>query len=404
VRATPLPSWPVIDKREDEALLEVLHGKKWYRGDGKVARRFEDAYAALTGARYCVATANGTSALLSSLAAVDVCPGDEVILPPFTFVATLNAVFVHRALPVFVDSDPETLMIDAGKVEDAITERTRAIIPVHIGGNACDMDTIMEVSRRREIPVVEDACQAVLGEWRGKTLGTVGDTGCFSFQASKNLNSGEGGAILTSDRELAARCWGFHDHSRVRRDIGPADVPVAGYSANLRITEFQAGLLLAQLTRLEEQTRRREENARYLASLLEEVPGLEQARMYEGCTRNGYHLFMMRYDPEAFAGLSRGRFIRAMRAEGMPFAPGYGRLNREPFVKATLETRAFRKVFPAKVLAEWEERTLCPVNDKMCEGVVWFTHHNLLGPRRDMDDIAAAVRKVQAAAPELARS
>ena len=105
-------------------------------------------------------------------------------------------------------------MIDAGKIEGAITDRTAAIIPVHLGGNACDMDTIMDVSRRRKVPVVEDACQAVLGEWRGRTLGTMGDTGCFSFQASKNLNSGEGGALLTSDQELAARCWGFHDHAR----------------------------------------------------------------------------------------------------------------------------------------------------------------------------------------------
>ena len=167
VRDAPFPDWPVIDAREDEALLDVLHGGEWYRGDGETARRFEDAYAELTGAKYCVATANGTSALLTSLAALDVGPGDEVILPPFTFIATLNVVFLQYALPIFVDSDLETLMIDAGKIESAVTDRTAAIIPVHLGGNACDMDTIMDVSRRRKVPVVEDACQAVLGEWRG---------------------------------------------------------------------------------------------------------------------------------------------------------------------------------------------------------------------------------------------
>ncbi len=404
VRTAPFPDWPVIDAREDKALLEVLHGKKWYRGEGEMARRFEDAYAELTGARYCVVTANGTSALLSSLAALDVGPGDEVILPPFTFIATLNVVFLQYALPIFVDSDRETLMVDAGKVEAAVTDRTRAIIPVHIGGNACDMDTIMEISRRRKVPVVEDSCQAVLGQWRGKTLGTVGDTGCFSFQASKNLNSGEGGAILTNDRDLAARCFGFHDHSRGRRDIGRPSEPLNGRAANLRITEFQAGLLLAQMTRLEQQSIIRENNAAYLTTQLNEIPGLYPARMYEGCTRNGYHLYMLRYDPEHFSGLSRAGFLKAMRAEGIPLGPGYGPLNTQSFVKATLETPAYRKLFPAKVLADWEERTRCPENDRMCEEVVWFTHDGLLGPRSDMDDIAGAMRKVQAAAPALAKA
>jgi dTDP-4-amino-4,6-dideoxygalactose transaminase len=403
VRSTPFPDWPVIDAREDEALLDVLHGREWYRGSGEVARRFENAYAELTGAKYCIATANGTSALVTSLAALDVGPGDEVILPPYTFVATLNVVFLQYALPVFVDSDIETSMIDAGKIEGAVTDRTRAIIPVHLGGNACDMDTIMDVSRRRKVPVVEDACQAVLGEWRGRALGTIGDTGCFSFQASKNLNSGEGGALLTSDRDLAARCWGFHDHSRARRDIGRAEDPLNGRAANLRITEFQAGLLLAQMTRLEQQSRTREENATYLSAQLDEIPGLQPARMYEGCTRNGYHLYMMRYDPEPFAGLSRAQFVKAMRAEGIPCAGGYAPLNTQAFVKATLETRTYRKLFPPEVLAEWEERTRCPVNDRLCEEAVWLGQTTLLGSRSDVDDITAAVRKIRAAASELAR-
>jgi len=404
VRSAPFPDWPVIDEREDEALLEVLHGGEWYRGDGDVARRFEDAYAELTGAKYCIATANGTSALLTSLAALDVGPGDEVILPPFTFIATLNVVLLQYALPVFVDSDLATLMIDAGKVEAAVTDRTRAVVPVHLGGNACDMDTIMDVSRRRKVPVVEDACQAVLGEWRGRKLGTIGDTGCFSFQASKNLNSGEGGALLTSDRDLAARCYGFHDHSRARRDIGQASAALDGRAANLRITEFQAGLLLAQMTRLEAQSRTREENARYLTAQLDEIPGIHPARMYEGCTRNGYHLYMLRYDPEPFAGLSRASFLKAMRAEGIPLGAGYAPLNTQPFVRATLETRAYRRVFPPEVLADWEERTRCPVNDRLCEEAAWLGQTTLLGPRSDMDDIASAMRKVQASAPELARA
>jgi dTDP-4-amino-4,6-dideoxygalactose transaminase len=402
VRTAPFPDWPVIDAREDKALLEVLHGRKWYRGSGETVTRFEKAYAELTGARHCIATANGTSALLTSLAGLDVGPGDEVILPPYTFVATLNVILLQYALPIFVDSDIETSQIDAGKIEDAVTDRTTALLPVHLGGNPADLDKTMEISRRRKIPVIEDACQAVMGEWRGRKLGTVGTTGCFSFQASKNLNSGEGGAILTDDDEVADRCYAFHNHSRPRRRGGFAYG--SSRAANLRLTEFQAGLLLAQMTRLEGQAKTRDENAAHLTAELSEIPGIRPARMYEGCTRNGYHIYMARYEAEKFAGLPRATFIKALRAEGIPCSGGYRPLNKEALIQATLETRAYQRIYPPEVLAAWEERNRCPVNDQLCEEAVWFGQTMLLGPRSDMDDIATAIRKIHAAAADLARA
>jgi perosamine synthetase len=404
VRGAPFPSWPVVDGHDERALLDVLHGGRWFRGDGQTVSRFEEAWARLTGARHCIATANGTSALHASFAGLDVVPGDEVILPPYTFVATLNVVFLQYALPVFVDSDVDTFQMDARKLEDAVTERTAVIVPVHLGGNACDMDAILEVGRRRRIPVLEDACQAHLGEWRGRTLGTLGAAGCFSFQASKNLNSGEGGAILTSDDDLAGRCWAFHDNARERRGAGYGTPPTGGRGANLRLTEFQAGLLLAQMTRLEEQSRVREENARYLTQQLLEVPGILPAKRHEGCTRNAYHLYMFRFQPERFAGLPRERFLKALWAEGIPCSTGYTPLNKQPFVQATLASRAYRRIFPPEALAGWEERNRCPANDRLCEEAVWLTQTMLLGPRRDMDDVAAAVRRIQASAAELART
>jgi dTDP-4-amino-4,6-dideoxygalactose transaminase len=404
VRTAPFPAWPVVDEREEKALLDVLHGGKWYRGDGKTVDRFEEAYARLTGATHCIATANGTSALYASLAGLDVSPGDEVILPPYTFVATLNVVFLQYALPVFVDTDPETFQMDARKLEAAVTDRTAVIVPVHLGGNACDLDAILEIGRRRKIPVLEDACQAHLGEWRGRKLGTLGAAGCFSFQASKNLNCGEGGAILTSDDDLAGRCWAFHDNARARRNAGYGAPPPGGRGANLRLTEFQAGLLLAQVTRLEEQSRLREENARYLTQRLREINGILPARMHEGCTRNAYHLYMFRYRKEAFAELPRERFLAALRAEGVPCSGGYTPLDKEPFVKATLASRGYRKIFPPETLAAWEERNRCPANDRLCEEAVWLTQTMLLGPRRDMDDIVSAIRRIQASAAELARA
>ena len=220
VRREPFPGWPRFDQRDEKNLLDVLHSGKWFRGGGECVNRFEAAYADLTGAKHCVATANGTSALYASLAALGIEPGDEVIVPPYTFIATINAVLLQYALPVFVDTDPESFQIDARKIEAAITERTAAIMPVHIGGNVADMDAIMEIARKHKIPVIEDACQAHLAEWRGKKVGTLGAAGCFSFQVTKNLCSGEGGAILTTDGDLAERA------TRSRTTTGPGLPPV----------------------------------------------------------------------------------------------------------------------------------------------------------------------------------
>ena len=182
---------------------------------------------------------------ITSLAALGIGPGDEVIVPPYTFVATINAVLMHHALPVFVDTDPETFQIDARKIEAAITERTACIMPVHLGGSAADMDTILAVAKKHKLPVVEDACQAHLAEWRTKKVSTLGDLGCFSFQASKNLNAGEGGAILTNSDDLYEQCKSFQNNGRMAANAGFAYVR---NGANLRITEFQGALLLQQLT------------------------------------------------------------------------------------------------------------------------------------------------------------
>jgi len=404
VRKAAFPSWPIMDEREEKAVLDVLHSKNWFRGNGKTVDRFEVEYAKLTGAKHCIATANGTSALVVSLGALDVQPGDEVIVPPYTFVATVNAVLLNHALPVFVDSDLESSQIDAKKIEAAISERTTAMIPVHLGGNVADLDAIMEISRRRKIPVVEDACQTHLGEWRGRKVGTYGATGCFSFQASKNLNSGEGGAVLTNDDELAEKCYAFQNNSRARRTAGYNFTYRGTRGANLRLAEFQAGLLLAQMTRIEAQARTREENAQHLTKQLREIPGILPAKHYDGCTRNAYHIYMLRYQPEHFAGLPRAKFLAAMSAEGIPCSGGYSPLNTEPFIKAALKSRAYQRLYPAEVLANWEERTRCPVNDRLCKEAVWFLQTMLLGSRQDMDDIAAAVRKIHAHASSLAKA
>jgi dTDP-4-amino-4,6-dideoxygalactose transaminase len=400
VRRSPFPSWPVADKREEEALVALVRSGKWFRG--KNVGDFESAYATLTGARHCLATANGTSALITSLSALGVGPGDEVIVPPYTFIATVNAVLLLNALPVFVDTDIETFQIDARKIERAITGKTRVIVPVHLGGSAADLDTVLQVAKPRGIPVIEDACQAHLAEWRGRKVGTFGTAGCFSFQASKNLNSGEGGAILTGDETLAEACYRFHNNSRGRRNTG-SDFSYRDTGANLRMTEFQAALLLAQMTRLDAQTRTRDENGAYLTRLLSQIPGITPARTYEGCTRNAYHLYMFRYDAARFAGLPRPAFLKALSAEGVPASGGYSPLNREPFLEAALSRAGFKTIYPKARLDAWREQNECPENDRLCSEAVWLTQTMLLGPRKDMDDIAEAVRKVQANAARIAK-
>jgi perosamine synthetase len=400
VRRTPFPSWPVADAREEQALVGLIRSGAWFRGQQCAA--FETAYASLTGAKHCLATANGTSALVTSLAALGVGPGDEVIVPPYTFIATVNAVLLLNALPVFVDSDIETFQIDARKVEQAMTDRTRAVIPVHLGGSAADLDTVLEVARRRGVPVIEDACQAHLAEWRGRKVGTYGKTGCFSFQASKNLNSGEGGAILTDDEALVEACYRFHNNSRGRRNTGN-DFSYRSTGANLRMTEFQAALLVAQMTRLEAQARTREENAAYLTGLLKQIPGITPARMYEGCTRNAYHLYMFRYDASRFSGLPRAAFLKALRAEGVPAGAGYSPLNKEPFLEEAFSRRGFRTIYSKSRLDAWRERNRCPQNDRLCTEAAWMVQTMLLGPRQDMDEIAEAIRKVQTHAAQLAK-
>jgi perosamine synthetase len=403
VRREVFPGWPRTDARDENNLLEVLRSGHWFRGGGDKVNRFEAAFAELTGVKHCVAVANGTGALTTSLSSVGVGPGDEVIVPPYTFIATVNAVLLQYALPVFVDVDRETFQIDPAKIETAVTDRTTAVVPVHLGGSPANLDAILEIAARRKLTVVEDACQAHLAEWRGRKVGTLGMVGCFSFQVSKNLSSGEGGAILTNDGDLAERCYAFQNNNRGRSADGYNFTYAGGRATNLRLTEFQGALLLAQLTRLEQQSATREQNAAHLSSLLREIPGTTPAKTYDGCTRNAYHLYMFRYNPEAFAGLPRARFLDALKAEGIPASGGYSPLNRESFLQAALDSKGFRRVFPKEVLDGYRERNHCPTNDKLCEEAVWFTQNMLLGARGDMEEIAAAVRKIQAHAAELAK-
>lgn len=404
VHAGPWPDWPVSDEQEESRLLEVTRSGNWFRyrgGEKGTVATFERKLSEDVGTTFCQTTNSGTSALVSSLAALRIGPGDEVLVPPYTFVATINCVLLHHALPVFVDTDPATAQMDAGQIEEQINENTRAILPVHIGGAPCEMDRIAEIAKNRNLKVIEDACQAHTAEWKGQRVGSLGDAGCFSFQNSKNMTSGEGGAITTNDKQLYARAQAFHNNGNGRFED---DGAYTAHGGNLRMTEFQGAILLAQLQRNEELAHRREENGDYLNKLLASIPGVGPKQTYPGTTRHGYHLYIFDYDPAQFADMPKSRLLQALLAEGIPASGGYTALNKQPFVEQFLSSPGFQRVYSQKRLQEYREKNHLPANDRMIETTCWLTQNMLLGTKEDMEAIAAAIEKIQKHAGSLAKS
>jgi perosamine synthetase len=393
VRATGWPQWPVWDKTADSEIVEMLHSGRWWRGGGEHVAEFEKEYAQLMGAERCLATASGTTALLVALHVLGVDAGDEVLVSPYTFIATYNVIFMNKALPVFVDTDPDTFLIEPSKLEERITDRTSAILPVHIYGLPVDMDKVNAVAKENNLVVVEDACQAWLGEYKGKKLGTLGNLGCYSFQNSKNLPTGEGGAIVGNDAELMDRCHTFHNCGRPFGTVErSSDYPVRG--SNRRMQQMQAIMLLSQMKRIREDADKRLENALYLDSKLNEIPGIKTAKMVEGNNRSAYHMYPFRFISKEFGGLSREKFLEAMRAEGIPCSSGYGQQNKDGLIEEALTSKGYKRLFSPQRLNRWREENHLPGNDLLSREAVTLYQSMLLGNKNDMDDIVKAVGKI----------
>ena len=392
--------WPLVDSSDEKALLDVLHSGKWGRTGGGTTRvqEFEKVFAERMRAKFCVATSSGTTALLSSLGALNVGPGDEVILPPYTFVATFNVITANFALPIFADVDAASFQIDPAKVAAAITPATKVLMPVHIGGSPCDLGAIAELARKRNVTLLEDACQAPGADWEGQPVGTKGIGGCFSFQASKNLTSGEGGAVITNDEAFANQVYNFHTPGAPRPGAS------WGRAANYRLTEFQAALLLSQYARFNQQQDVRNANALHLSSMLRKIPGITPAKLNGANSRSGWHLYMLRYDSRQFAGLTRAKFLKALADEGVAAGGGYGTLNNSPHVKALAANPHYQRIYGKETMAKWVERNQCPVNDKLIEEGVWLGQTKLLASRSEMERIAEVIASIQKRAGDLARA
>lgn len=345
--------WPDYDDAEQEALLRVLHRRKWFNAEETVA--FEKAYAQFQGAAFGVACTSGTTALEVILEAHDIGPGDEVIVPPYTFVATASAVLRVGATPVFADVD-NTWCLDPAAVEAAITPRTKAIMAVHFGGLMAHIDTLATLAGDRNLVLLEDACHAWGSAYQGQGAGTIGTCGVFSFQESKNLTAGEGGIIVTNDKALADRCRSIVNCGR---EAGAPWYHHVNLGTNARITEFGAALLQVQLERYPAQLEKRVANAALLDEGLARIPGLTPQPPVPEMTRRSYHLYCLRLDAAAY-GLDRAALLKACAERGLPLMAGY-------------PIPLYQQPLFAKFQDRWDYAGCsCPVAEALCaaEGIL----------------------------------
>ncbi|MHB8459395.1 MAG: DegT/DnrJ/EryC1/StrS family aminotransferase [Candidatus Limnocylindrales bacterium] len=383
VRTKPFGGWPQFGTDEEELLMRALRSGIWGSIDGTCIKQFEVEFAELQAARHGVTVVNATMGLVVALKAIGIGPGDEVLVPPYTFIATASAALMLGAIPVFVDVDPETLLIDPALIDQAVTTRTRAIIPVHHGGSPADMDGVMTAAKRHGLRVIEDAAQAHGASWRGRPVGAIGDIGVFSFQSSKPITSGEGGMMLTNDDELDELLWSYRNVGRRRGGEWYEHVRIGW---NLRMSEFQGAILLAQIKRMPAQQRQRSEAAAYLTQQLEQIPDVLALKVPDGATAHSWYTYHWRWLGAAHGGLDKLRVAEALRAEGVPVFHGYVPLNRN---KALRDEVA--KLGGAEPVA-------CPAAERAAaDEVLMFSMPILLGSHKDIDDVVAAVAKVAAA-------
>jgi 3-amino-5-hydroxybenzoate synthase len=392
------PAWPQYDQKEEKVLMEVLHSGIWWRTPGTKTLKFEKDFAKYHQVDYGIACTNGCAALEIAIGALGIGLGDEVIIPDFTFVATASAVLLNGAMPVMVDVDPATFNIDPNQVEKAITKRTKAIIAVHIGGLPCDMDRLVEIAKKHKLFLIEDCAHAHGSEWKGKKVGSIGDCGTFSFQASKLMTAGEGGIVITKNPELEIRMRSIHDCGRL-----PGEWFYAHFlnGSNYRLSEWQGAVLSQQLSRLDRQAAKRSKNSIYLNEELAKIDGISPQKVDKRVTRNGNYCYIFHYDSKAFNGLKTDDFIKALNAEGIPTQASYPPVRK----LAVFESGEYKK----KLLPEQAKekhaflKADCPVTDDAFENTVWLVHRTLLGDAKDTKEIVDAIKKIQAQSASLVK-
>lgn len=386
------PKWPHIDDKLVNKVVETTKSGIWSRiqsAKGTVAT-FEPLFAKLIGSEYCVATGSGTQALSTCVEALNIGPGDEVITSPYTDFGTISAILTSRALPVLVDLDPDSFQLDPDEVEKHINSNTKAIMPVHIMGLPANMERIMSLAKKHGLAVIEDACQAPFSRYQGKAVGLIGDLGCFSFQASKAIACGEGGAVVGNNQALMEECFTVQNRGASRAGknerIGP----------KYRMNEFEGAVLLGQLDDAKTRFEIRDANAKYLSEKLRDIPGLTPQKQYEGTESGSYYNYAMKFDDQTF-GIDRSTFLKAIQAEGVPFT-SYIRegLHRAPWVDTILKQPVYKRFYSEQRLRTYRDELVLPNCDEITDRtlVAFWGSGVLLGSKDDMNDIVNAVTKV----------
>ncbi len=401
VRTQPFSAFPRYDERELDGLLGVLESRNWggYPSPNLRAGQLAKRFAAYQGAQFGVSVSNGSVSLELSLRAAGLKAGDEVIVPPYTWIATAGAPVHMNMVPVFADVEERNYCLDPVAVEAAITPKTKAIIPVHLGASIADMDALMAVAKKHDLIVIEDCAHTHGACWNGKGVGSIGHFGSFSFQSSKLMTAGEGGMVITSNRLFYEKVESLNNCGR--KDPGYDNFDGMLFGWNTRMPEWQAAVLLAQLERLSEETDRREQAIRYLEERIAEIPGLSVLERDERITKQAGYQFIFKYDKEKMNGVHRDVFLRALAAEGVELdGDFYVPIYENPLFNVTAdEWPAIRERYGDSVIGSKHD---CPVSTKAAyEEAVWMHHPHLMGTQADLDDIIAALLKVRENLDEL---
>jgi dTDP-4-amino-4,6-dideoxygalactose transaminase len=401
IRKSPFPAWPQGTKAELRALTDVLKSSKWggQPFPGKHSVAFAKKFAKLHTVKYAQCVNTGTVAIQAALQAIGIRPGDEVIVPAYTWEGTVGPVLLVNAVPVFVDIDPDTYCLDAKRIEQAITAKTKAILPVHLGMRFADMDEILRVAAKHNVKVIEDCAHAHGGKWRGKGAGSMGDLGAFSFQSSKLITSGEGGAVITNNLEYLERVQSYVNAGRASL-TDKYHHRIIGF--NYRMGEFQAAVLGPQIDRLPQQAKLRAKNMRHFESQLGDVSCTGVLKPDPRITAQAPYGYVLKYFSDRAKDIPRAAFVAALQLEGIP-CDG---LFYEPVYKSSLFP-VDPGDFPA--LSWGRENPLdlrnmysCPEAERAAyQEAVWFPHQLFLGTTKDVDAIAGAIHKVAANLEEL---
>ncbi|MCY3591865.1 MAG: DegT/DnrJ/EryC1/StrS family aminotransferase [Acidobacteria bacterium] len=398
VRAEAWPQWPARGAEEERALVAALRDGDWggFPLPNERSAAFAAAFAERHDCGHALCVANGTVSLEAALQAMGVEPGAEVIVPAYTFEATASAALFSGCVPVFADIDPETWCIDIEAAAALVTERTQAIVPVHLAMTIADLDAIGKLAEKQGLAVLEDCAHAHGARWRGRGVGSWGDAGSFSFQTSKLMTAGEGGIVTTSDDALLDRLHALVNCGRQRP--GAAE-PTHVIGHNYRMTDLQAAILEVQLGRLDEQHLVRRRNASRLRAAIEDIDGLTNLRIDDRVTTQAIYQFVFRFDGKAFAGIDRDVFVAALQAEGVT---ADGRFYESLPVSGLLRPDSARYPAWSAALAGAPPADCPNAESAAYRESVWLPHQLLLGTETDVDDIVEAVLKVQRSADDLA--